>query len=541
MAISDQVECEHGARDAAVADARLIVPLSVTERDVTGAVDTLLASGAYTPDDLLDRAVITRRETCYVPVCVFEGRYDAAWTASFGYDRHEHYTEFETRIENGETRTEPVSRTRVVTDWVPASGRAAGDFTVTAYAGARLAGKAADLVETATVAGRTRAYAASFTSGLDVEAFQGGDDDVFARRAQRRVDAFIEGKVKAHGQGTAQRDWHWSARITARTATRVLLPVCHVVYEYKGKAYHVWFDGADVRRMAADRLPRDRERVRSIHLGFVPAGAATAQLLLAGIMSRPGGPLAAVSWATAGVVAGAWLFCGVRAWLIFSDSRRIRAARLAARRAGHGAAPAPVRRRWPTTRFADVALVGLATVLFLAAQWRVLDAGREAAWQHILAVEKAQEERQAREARDQAEADVRRALFPDRKFEGSSIEGMLVAAARDDWPGVDVLAHEARHAASHTGKHGTPERAAIAALRAAPDDAAAWLALATVWCGSGEAPLARQGLRLALHFGTDRKAALEQLRALEATFTAPDQRDVRALVADVRGAANAIP
>ena len=525
---------------------RLIVPLAVSEREVTRAVDTLLADGAYTPDDLLDRAVITRREHVYVPVYVFEGSYEAVWTASFGYDRNEHYTEYEARTENGQTRTVPVTRTRTVTDWVPANGNDAGDFTVTGYAGGHLAGKAAELVETGTVFGRTRAYQSSFTSGLQVEAFQGGDDDVFARRARTQVDKLIERNVKAHGQGTSQRDWHWTARITERTATRVLLPVCHVVYEYEAKAYHVWFDGADVRRQAADPLPQDQKRKRSVHLGYVPAVASSVPLFLAGILSVPGGPLAAVSWSTAGIVAGAWTFTGVRASLILSGSRRARAARLAARQSGHGAAPARrVWRLWPTNRFADIVLVGLATVLFWTAQSHVVDVQREERWQLVLAERKARAAQLLQEARDRAEADVRRAVFPGQKFEGTSIEPILVAAARDDWATVDTLAPKAPHAAAQAGKRagkrGNAERAAIAALRNAPDAAAAWLALATAWCANDEPVLARQGLRLALHFGADRKEALGELHKLEATFTQPDNRHLRALVAEVRSKSNDIP
>ncbi|KGF79488.1 hypothetical protein IA69_24025 [Massilia sp. JS1662] len=521
---------------------RLIVPLAASEGEVTRAVDTLLASGAYTPDDLLDRAVITRREHVYVPVYVFEGSYEAVWTASFGYDRNEHYTAHETHTENGQTRTVPVTRSRTVTDWVPANGNDAGDFTVTGYAGGRLTGKAAELVETGTVFGRTRAYQSSFTSGLDVEAFQGGDDDVFARRARTQVDALIERNVKAHGQGNSQRDWHWTARITERTATRVLLPVCHVVYEYEAKAYHVWFDGADLRRQAADPLPQDQKRKRSVNLGYVPAVAASVQLFLAGILTEPGGgPLAAVSLSTASIVAGAWMFNAMRAALILSGSRRARAARLAERTAARGASPGRVWRLWPTNRLADIALVGLTTVLFWTAQSHAVDELRAEKWQRVLAKRQAQAAQQLQEARNRAEAEVRGAVFPGQKFEGTSIEAILVAAARDDWATVDTLAHKAPHAAAKARQRGNAERAAIAALRNAPDTAAAWLALATVWCANDQPVLARQGLRLALHFGADRKEGLAELRKLEARFTQPDNRHLRALVADVRGRSNDIP
>jgi hypothetical protein len=526
---------------------RLIVPLAIGEREVIRAVDALLASGTYTPDDLLDRAVITRRENFYVPAYVFEGSYEAVWTASFGYDRTEHYTAHETRTDNGKTRTVPVSRSRTVTDWVPANGNDAGDFTVTGYAGARLAAGAADMIESGTVFGRTRAYQASFTSGIHVEAFQGGDADVFAKRAKAKVDALIERNVKAHKQGTGQRDWHWTARIGDRTATPVLLPVCHVVYEYQAKAYHVWFDGADVCRHAADPLPQDQRRKRSVNLGYVPAWAASAQLVFAGLMSEPAGPFAAVSWSTACIVAGAWTFSAVRAWLILSGSRRVRAARLAQRSAGRGAAPGHAWRLWPANRFADIVLVGLATVLFWTAQSRVVDVEREEKWTAMQAERKARAAQEEQVARDKAVADVRYAIVPGQKIEGTGLEPMLIAAARDDWTSVDTLAHKAaphadRKAADpNAGKRGNAERAAIAALRVAPDSGAAWFALSAVWCANGETALARQGLRLALHFSTDRKQALAELRHLEAKAASSGNWPQRDLLADLRNTAARIP
>jgi hypothetical protein len=271
----------------------------------------------------------------------------------------------------------------------------------------------------------------------------------------------------------------------------------------------------------------------------VPAVAASVQLFLAGILTDPGGgPLAAVSWSTAGIVAGAWMFNAVRAALILSGSRRARAARLAARTAG--VAAGRTWRLWPTNRFADIALVGLATVLFWTAQSHAVDVLRAEKWQLVLAERKARAAQQLQEARDRAEAEVRGAMFQARKIQGTNLEAILIAAARDDWATVDGLAHKI-HPVPKAGKRGNAERAAIASLRNAPDGAAAWLTLATVWCASDDTVLARQGLRLALHFGADRQEALGELGKLEATFAKPDNRHLRALVAEVRGQSNDIP
>jgi tetratricopeptide (TPR) repeat protein len=575
---------------------RLIVPLNMSEREVDLAVDKLLASGVHTPDDLLDRAVITRRDAYYVPVFVFEGSYEATWTASFGYDRTEHYTDYQNRTENGETRRVPVTRQRVVTDWHPMHGNDAGDFTVTAYAGARLASKAVELVESGAVFGRTQAYQPSLTSGLHVEAPL-GENDVYTGRAQPKVNAQIDRSVKAHGQGSSQSDWHWTARITERTATHALLPIRHVVYEYEGKTYNVWFDGAYPFRHVADSLPQDQQRRQHVKLGYVPAAAVSVQLFFAGLLGEPSGPLGAVSWSTAAIVAGAWTFSAVRAFLIQSDSHIRRQTRLAQRRAARGTRPAASdrpRRWWPTNRLVDGALVALATILFWTIQSHAVDADREA---QLTAARLAAQAQAAEQERDRLALAVREveSYFTSRsQFAGTAIYSMLVAAARNGWTEVDALAHDkvAPAAVSPAGRQAAldaiaaglaalkkdRDAAAIAAfaraakadpgnaqahaylaaaelkagdaihasdavdqaLRLAPDNATAWFVQSILWMSSQEA-LARQGLRLTLHFSDDRKQTMADLHALQAEFTSYDTSRGRAVVADVLNAAAAIP
>jgi tetratricopeptide (TPR) repeat protein len=575
---------------------RLIVPLSLSEREVDLAVDKLLASGVHTPDDLLDRAAITRRDAYYVPVYVFEGSYEAAWTASFGYDRTEYYTDYQSRTENGLTRKVPVTRQRVVTDWHPAHGNDIGDFTVTAYAGARLASKAIELVESSVAFGKTQAYHRSLTSGLHVEAPL-SENDVYTRRAQAMVNAHIERSVKAHGQGSSQSDWHWTARIAEQTATHALLPIYHVVYEYEGKTYNVWFDGADrLRRPVADPLPQDQRRKRHVNLGYVPAAAASVQLFFAGLMSEPSGPFMAVSWSTAGIVAAAWTFSAVRALLIQSDSHVLRQARLAQRTAMRGARPAAPgrnRRTWPTNRFVDGALVVLATVLFWTMQSHVVDTEREAKQTAARQAAQAQAEKAEQETLARAAAQVEDFIDHD-TYQGTSINPMLVAAARNGWKDVDALARNAvapapvspaRHQAAldanaaglaalkkdndaaaiaafaravkedpgnaqahaylaavylKAGKLGRAQDTVVHALRTAPDNALAWFVQSTLWCG-GRPILARQGLRLVLHFSADRKQAMADLQALKDDYARRAVRRPRDLVGEVIDAADAVP
>jgi len=122
--------------DEALADTpEIVVPMAVTKAQLEDAVYQHLAAGKYTPDNLLEHATFSKVEQFYVPAYVFSGGFDAEWTASFGYDRTEHYTVYE-RDSQGHSR--PVTKTKTVTDWRPVNGTDSGRFTVLTYAGSRL-------------------------------------------------------------------------------------------------------------------------------------------------------------------------------------------------------------------------------------------------------------------------------------------------------------------------------------------------------------------------------------------------------------------
>lgn len=85
-----------------------------------------LRDADYVADDIFDNLHFHESRNEYTFVAVFGGPITYHWTASSGYDREETYTEYVEKSEtiNGQTRyyKEPVTKTRIVTDWRPASG-----------------------------------------------------------------------------------------------------------------------------------------------------------------------------------------------------------------------------------------------------------------------------------------------------------------------------------------------------------------------------------------------------------------------------------
>lgn len=308
--------------------AQAVVPLTVELSGLTDAVYEHLASGALTPDHLLEHATFSKKERFYVPTWTFHGTFEAHWTASFGYDRKEHYTAYETRTENGHSRQVPVTKTKTVTDWRPDSGTASGEFSVMAYAGKLLPAGSPDVVGLVEGSGRggLTAFDTSYVSGIPVEPFELSELEAYDSRAQPQVNAVIDHSVRQYAQGDHQRDWHWTGSVQKEGLT-VLVPVCHAVYEFEGKQYNVWTSGGDVSRLVADPLPIDARRRDAIRFGYLPSVAALISAAIAVFKFE-------LPWMVpVGIAVAAAAYGLFRAESIKSYSLKLRQSMLAGRRA----------------------------------------------------------------------------------------------------------------------------------------------------------------------------------------------------------------
>ena len=248
-----------------------IVPITVTPHELDNRLYAYMASGNFTPDDMIEASTITLRERYYVPAFAFKVDYEATWTASFGFDRKEPYTAYRNVTSNGHTRQEAYTAYKTVTDWRPANGVEAGIFDVAGYAGSQLNGSPlapAYLVVHAVMNGSSTEYNPSFTKGFEVEGFSVPEKKVFDS-LNGEINANIDQRVKNHAQGDKQRDWHWNARMSHDTIT-YSVPICHAAFQYGDKEYHVWVGGHDVDTIRADELPVDKDKQKAANIGFMP-------------------------------------------------------------------------------------------------------------------------------------------------------------------------------------------------------------------------------------------------------------------------------
>lgn len=292
---SDEEAPAGGNTSAPQSDGRAdgIIPLGISHDDLEKRVYRYMASGNYTPDDMLEAATITRKESFYVPAYVFQVEYSATWSASFGFDRIESYTDYRIVVgPRGGRRREKYTAHRTVTDWSEYSGIDKGDLTVSTYAGNRLSNLAIDpacLVPKIVSEGGVDEFAGFPLRGVEAEEFSVAPSQAFDG-LRATVNGMIDEKVKRHAKGDHQKDWNWSAKMSYGTV-RLLVPLCHATFAYGDKSYEVWVSGRDGEAIRATSLPVDKGRQNTVYAGFVPLAAGLAGV---GIGASMGGFIGAM-------------------------------------------------------------------------------------------------------------------------------------------------------------------------------------------------------------------------------------------------------
>jgi hypothetical protein len=312
-----------------------IIPLSVDKESLNHAVESYMVSGDYTPDDLIEKALITKLEMTYRPAFVFSGDFEAKWTASFGYDRTEHYTVYENKYDSDLKRNiqTPVTKTKTVTDWQPNSGVASGDYHLIGYAGGVVYDPSVlGLIEGCSWSGAV-GFSEEFLAQMTVEPPANTADEAFSTRVEGRLQGLIDRSVKAHAQGDRQRDWHWNAR-RSRSDHSALIPICHAQFEYESATYDFWTDGTATSRSTGDRLPVDKGRKNGMRLGFVPLIVLSVATVILAITSEGHTGLSPLNILA---LAGALLYGLLRRSAIRSHSHRARSKALTQRRAERSA------------------------------------------------------------------------------------------------------------------------------------------------------------------------------------------------------------
>ncbi|MDR0548195.1 MAG: hypothetical protein LBI10_02100 [Deltaproteobacteria bacterium] len=261
----------------------LVVPVGVDQKDLLDFIRKTMIADDLAPDDVLDLGGVVKQAIAFYPCFFLKGSFSANWTASFGYDRQESYTDYEDRTINGRTTRVRVTRERTVTDWSPHSGVAKGEYLVAVYAGDEIPIEAAQLLSALDLKSLTD-YRDPYVAGYDIRPLT-MESKAAKTAADPLIERIVESTVYGFAQGDRQRDWSWTKTLKFEFIKPGLAPLAHGVFSYQGKEYNIWADGVRLGLKRTDALPRDAGKSRAIYLGYGPFFLGLGLAVLAAFLS----------------------------------------------------------------------------------------------------------------------------------------------------------------------------------------------------------------------------------------------------------------
>jgi hypothetical protein len=195
----------------------------------------VLSSGSHSKE-FLTSSYLDEFKVIYAPFYVVSIDYRAEWTASFGFDRIEHYTHYRKVHSNGSYHMEPETKQKTVTDWHVKSGQTSGSIPMMAYGGQNQP-KIGRLVENSFSA--PKSYSKSFQDGSDVE-LEFIDYDKWKQNNSSRIGSAIESNViQNNRQGDRQKSWRVSYKYEDQ-GYKIYIPVYSANLIYKNKKTNVF-------------------------------------------------------------------------------------------------------------------------------------------------------------------------------------------------------------------------------------------------------------------------------------------------------------
>lgn len=364
-----EVERATPSANTPLAPAQSIVPLKVDINALKRAMHGHMASGDYTPVDLVETAQIILTELMYVPVFNYDLQIEGSWSASFGYDRKETYVEIKDEYVNGVHRKVPTNATRTVTDWRPATGTISHHTTGSAYAGKLLTfPKSPEVAQKVATSDFLTTYSDSYAKQAKIaEPFSADPNSAYTQRVKPTVDKLTEALAKKNAQGDHQKDWHWYAKVE-KTTSKVFVPIAHATFQYEGKRYEYWADGVNLNHVAADTLPVDSSQQSAAWWGFVPLVLALVGMPLMGALVAKNA-MDGVSWIGAIAIAITAIYGIARRASIISYSKRRREQALERVRSGGGAGQSgdssPMQRPWLANASRDMFVLPILSIAAL--------------------------------------------------------------------------------------------------------------------------------------------------------------------------------
>ena len=233
-----------------------ILPFSTTTAEFEIAALKWLSEGDLTPDDILDSSLFNNQVGVYLPMWLFDGRYDGSWSASSGYERIEEYIGKSFDGKKLETKT------RTVTDWRPSNGSCKGDFQFLATASSESSIPSSVKVFSHNVEvtrNNLKDFQLEYTQGFSLLEIQLESEECWDIFGKTQADHYVERESIKRIPGDTYKDFYVDAVYDINKSISCYVPFWLRNYKYNGEDFFLYMDGTSVSRIDGVR-PKDKER-----------------------------------------------------------------------------------------------------------------------------------------------------------------------------------------------------------------------------------------------------------------------------------------
>ena len=296
-----------------------IVVFNTTRDDFEREVLNLMKDEDYVPNDIFESAAFKDVEGIYLPMFLYEGKYDCSWNCSVGY--HEN----EVRANSAGDKVKNVK----VLKYRPQSGTTKSNYAIVcaAYEGSEIK---PELIEYARAfyydKHSARAFSEDMLTGYNFVLHNLDKELTWDKYGYETIEYLAEQKSLEQIPSEHYKDFSCSISTDSKSEGRlVFLPFWMVYYEYKGEHHYAIMDGTGNSGITAT-TPVDKDRVAEVEKWHKIAKyvkyAAFASLLA--IFVKIWIPV--VFWAAFG---GLKIFAKINENKILTQNRKVREGKLA--------------------------------------------------------------------------------------------------------------------------------------------------------------------------------------------------------------------
>jgi hypothetical protein len=223
-----------------------MLPFRVESKQAIDEFTKWLGSLWFAPNSLKQFANLGRLNGVYVPFWTFDSMTYTFYRGERGddYQETEYYTASESYVENGETKTRQVQKSRTVTKtrWTPVSGEVSQFFAdVAVCASESIPQKYANAL-TSTELKSIEPFRSEYLSGFTTERYRIGPKEGF-ETARQIMDVQIRQSCMRAIGGDHQRLHVVNTQHVGVTFKHLLMPIWLASYRYQDKAYRVMVNG----------------------------------------------------------------------------------------------------------------------------------------------------------------------------------------------------------------------------------------------------------------------------------------------------------